>query len=133
EKFLVHFSEEVGCKLTLSSHVIRILHSYDWPGNVRELQNVLEHAVILRNGPVIEPQHLPVYLRPNENECPHIKDGLFNLKQTVAQVEREVIIAALKNNNDNKSNAIKDLGISRRAFYEKLYKYNIEAKRKKCL
>lgn len=134
-KFLAQFSDEAGCELTLSPQVVGILQEYDWPGNVRELQNVLEHASILRSGTQIEVQHLPAYLRPINNECQQIQDKPYDLKETVARVERELILAALANSNNNRSFAIRELGISRRAFYEKLRRYNIEdqAERKTTL
>lgn len=127
QKFLTQFSEEAGQELTLSPKVISILQAYDWPGNVRELQNVLEHASIVRSGTQIEARHLPAYLLPISNDCqPGGEDKPFGLKETVAKVERELILAALADSNNNRSTAIRALGISRRAFYEKLRRYKIE-------
>jgi PAS domain S-box-containing protein len=131
QKFLTQFSEEAGHELTLSPQVTSVLQAYDWPGNVRELQNVLEHASIVRNGTQIKVRHLPAYLIPISNECqnecqPGVEDKPYDLKETVAKIERELILAALANSNNNRSTAIKTLGISRRAFYEKLRRYKIE-------
>lgn len=124
--FLAKFSEEAGCELTLAPQVVRTLQAYDWPGNVRELQNVLEHASIVRCGSEIEIRHLPRHFRPNMDEIPSEKPKPYDLKETVARVERELILEALENSKDNRSNAIKVLGISRRAFYDKLRRYNLE-------
>ena len=46
--------------LRMSGAALGRLMSYDWPGNIRELQNVIERAVILTNGPVIQPEAIPV-------------------------------------------------------------------------
>lgn len=128
DKFLTQFSEEADCELILSPQVASILQSYDWPGNVRELQNVLEHASVVRSGSQIQVQHLPAYLRPVTDSYQPVEDKPNDLKDQVAKVERELIIAALEHCNNNRSNAIKELGISRRAFYAKLRRYNIEDK-----
>jgi transcriptional regulator with PAS, ATPase and Fis domain len=127
-KFLTQYSEEADCELILSPQVASIFQSYDWPGNVRELQNVLEHASVVRSGTQIQVQHLPAYLRPVNDLYQPVEDKPNDLKEHVAKVERELILAALENNNNNRSNAIKELGISRRAFYAKLRRYNIEDK-----
>lgn len=124
--FLAQYSEEAGCELVLTPPVIRILQTYDWPGNVRELQNVIEHASIVRSGAEIQVRHLPPNLRPTGSEGEPVQDKPYDFKETIAQVERELILAALANSKDNRSNAIKILGISRRAFYDKLRRYNIE-------
>lgn len=126
QKFLTQFSEDVGQELTLSPQVIKILQEYEWPGNIRELQNALEHASITRSGTQIEVWHLPDYLRPVNNERPQLPDRPYDLKEAVARVERKLIEAALTNSNNNRSMAIRELGISRRAFYKKMYKYKLE-------
>lgn len=124
-EFLSKFSEEAGQPLTISPQVIRILRDYDWPGNVRELQNVLEHASIVRSGTQIEVQHLPAYLQPAEEACRQFQYNPYDLKKALATIEKELILGALSHSNNNRSAAIKKLGISRRAFYEKLRRYNI--------
>lgn len=126
KQFLTQFSEEAGQELNLSPQVIRILRTHDWPGNVRELQNVLEHASIVRSGPKIEVQHLPAYLRPIDDTGWQEEEKVYDLKETLAKVERELILDVLVNSNYNRSTAINALGISRGAFYEKLRRYKIE-------
>ncbi|MDQ7096425.1 sigma 54-interacting transcriptional regulator [Desulfosporosinus sp. PR] len=124
--FLDKFSREVGHELSLSSQVVRIFQQYDWPGNIRELQNVLEHASIVCNGSLIEIRHLPGHVIPSNGEPLYIKDKHGDLKEAVAKVEKELILAALANSNNNRSKAMRALGISRRAFYDKLRRYGIE-------
>lgn len=126
QHFLHQFSKEVGYELVLSPQVEWILHRYDWPGNIRELRNVLEHASIVCGGPVIEPQHLPGYLLPGNSPEKTPTDDIYNLKEAVSRLEKELITAALAHSNNNRSKAIKALGISRRTFYEKLRQYNID-------
>jgi NtrC-family two-component system response regulator AlgB len=44
--------------LRLTDDAVRALRNYPWPGNVRELRNVIERAVILCRGELVEPEHL---------------------------------------------------------------------------
>lgn len=122
--FLSQFSRDVGGELTISPKTVRLLQSYDWPGNVRELQNVLEYASIICGENRIDPGHLPSYLRQNQKEDLKAQKNTYDLKDAVANLERELITAALVNSN-NRSSAIQALNISRRAFYDKLRRYNI--------
>lgn len=124
KNFLIQLSKDVGSELTISLQTMRILKSYDWPGNVRELQNVLEHASIVCGGGQIHPQHLPAYLHSTQKDDLQAQENSYDLKEAVANLERELITAALANSN-NRSSAIQALNISRRAFYDKLRRYNI--------
>lgn len=112
--------------ITMSSDVIKVLQKHDWPGNIRELQNVLEHANIIRTHSQIEVNNLPKYIIPEEYNIDIRQYETFNLKANVEMMEKELIRESLLRNNNNKSKAIEELGISRRAFYEKLNKYRFE-------
>lgn len=123
-----HFlNKMVGPNVHLSPKTSRILNNYDWPGNVRELINVLEHACIMRaNDQMIDSNALPEYLRPKDNFCEKFGDTTsYNIHDMVAELERELIQEAVKK-FPNKTKAIEELGISRRSFYEKVKKYEIE-------
>ncbi|TGE33581.1 sigma 54-interacting transcriptional regulator [Desulfosporosinus sp. Sb-LF] len=123
--FLNQFAREVGHELELSSQVVRFFLEYDWPGNIRELQNVLEHASIVCSNKTIEIQHLPARVIPNNDEYSSVKDRPYAVKETVARVEKELILSALVANNNNRTKTMKALGISRRVFYDKLLRYGI--------
>lgn len=111
----------------VSGSVSKILNEFDWPGNVRELENVLEYSNVVRTGDVIAIKDLPQYLKPElpAEEVPVDENKRFNLKTAVAVLERDYMIEAIKECQGNKSLAIRKLGISRRAFYEKLEKYGL--------
>ncbi len=126
KNFLNQFSRDLGFELSISQQTMRIFHSYDWPGNIRELQNVLEHASIICAGEPIEPKHLPAYLRTTHKDSAPVRENIYDLKEAVSNLERELITAALANCKNNRSNAMQALGISRRAFYDKLKRYNID-------
>src|SRR5665648_67578 len=120
------FAREVGHELTLSPQVVRLLQAYDWPGNIRELQNVIEHASIVCMNGFIEIYHLPAYIIPIQEDKQREMDNLYDVKKIVGEVEKELILSALATYNNNRTNALKALGISRRSFYNKLHRYGIE-------
>lgn len=124
--FLDQFSREVGHELTLSPQVVRHFQEYHWPGNIRELQNALEHASIVCSGSSIELHHLPTHLIPHNDELSSRKERPFDVKEVVSRVEKELIVSALAAYNNNRTKAMTALGISRRAFYDKLRRYGIE-------
>lgn len=110
----------------LSSEVVRFFQDYDWPGNIRELQNILEHASIVCGGSIIEIQHLPARIIPTADAKKGFKDKPYTVKEILARMEKELIISALDTYNNNRTNAMKALGLSRRVFYDKLNRYGIK-------
>ena len=54
-KFVKEFSKTMGKEIKeIPKKTIEMLQQYEWPGNVRELRNVIEHSMILSNGPVLD-------------------------------------------------------------------------------
>jgi DNA-binding NtrC family response regulator len=95
------------------------LLAHAWPGNVRELRNAIEHAVVLAEAGVIEPELLPESARPE-------RAGAVGLKSEVASVEKKNIEAALDAESANQTRAARRLGISRRALIYKMAKYGLK-------
>lgn len=125
EYHLKKFSQQLDNPgLAISPEASHLLQKYDWPGNIRELQNALEHAAIVSGGSYIEPRHLPAHLW-GEVDTQEPQAGKLGIKDVFSRVEKEMIIAALKEAKGNRSQAMRALGISRRAFYVKLHRYNI--------
>jgi DNA-binding NtrC family response regulator len=87
------------------------LEGYGWPGNIRELKNVIERAVLLCEGPILEPQHMPLERSLTESQklTPSSSPGH-------ARNERDRIVEALAACAGNQSRAAKMLGIPRRTF-----------------
>ncbi|MFB6469231.1 sigma-54 interaction domain-containing protein [Cytobacillus sp. Hz8] len=124
--------------IQLSQEVIDRLQLHSWPGNIRELENVLERAINVLDGNVINQMHLPLYLRDPVLDATYTPEGSVNpsnlhsipaqirpLKEALAQTEKEAIIEALKTTNGNKQQASKLLQIGKTAFYEKCKIYQI--------
>jgi DNA-binding NtrC family response regulator len=93
------------------------LQNYPWPGNVRELHNVIERAVLLSQSELILPEHLPSKLRDAAKQT---SPPLSVDSQTMDEIERHAIFAALKQHQHNRTETAKALGISRRALLYKL-------------
>jgi len=106
----------------ISREALNKLMSYTWPGNIRELENVIERAVILCKGKVIEPEDIPLY-----QEKTGFPQGLSGkpLQELIDQVERQIIINTLELTGADKEKAAKILQISRASLYNKLNKHKI--------
>jgi transcriptional regulator with PAS, ATPase and Fis domain len=117
QHFLEHFSRNLKHSFDrLSPEAARALTTYAWPGNVRELKNVIERAVLLEEGPVLELRHLPLEIgrsdrgpRPAEGSLP-----------TLQEVEDQHVLRVLEATEDNKSQAARVLGISRQSLLDRL-------------
>jgi two-component system response regulator HydG len=100
-----------------SSEVMTIFQNYRWPGNLRELQNCIKRATLLSQGDFIEKTALPMEFFQNEDK----KTTDFSLFEN----EKETILEALNQTNNNKSEAAKLLKINRKTLYNKLNRYDI--------
>ncbi len=100
-----------------SSEVMTIFQNYRWPGNLRELQNCIKRATLLSQGEFIEKTALPMEFFQNEDK----KTTDFSLFEN----EKETILDALNQTNNNKSEAAKLLKINRKTLYNKLNRYDI--------
>lgn len=91
---------------------------------VRELKNVIQRTVLLCDGEELRPEHFPARLRTAEapSTLPVIS---FNIGTPLEEVERALIRYTLEVVDNNRTEAAKLLGISRRALYNRLRKYQI--------
>ena len=107
----------------LSTPAIDMLMEYHWPGNVRELENCIERAVLLCEEKVIHGYHLPPTLQTGSESgtLPNL-----SLEEAVANLEREIIIDALKNTRGNITLAAEMLKTTVRKFGYKSKRYGID-------
>jgi DNA-binding NtrC family response regulator len=106
----------------LSDDVIRTFMSYNFPGNVRELEHIIERAVILADGNIIESKHLPRRFHAPDPAPP----GIDRKFMTLAEMEKQYILEVLEATGGNKSKAVEVLGISRAALWRKLKQFKQE-------
>lgn len=124
--FLDKYAKSSGRQIRrLSSAVIDMLMSYHWPGNVRELENVIERSVLVAEGDVIHPHHLPPTLQTAETSGTETKGSL---KSLVDLYERDLIIDALKSSRGNVAAAARALGATQRILGYKVSKHGINPK-----
>ncbi len=112
---------KVPCKV--DADAMRTLLAYDWPGNIRELANVLERAQILAEDNLITLDDLPETLQRTPASIDPLPSDPLNL----SQLEKRAVQTALEQSKGNKVHAARALGVSRRALYRLIARYNLEA------
>ena len=112
----------------ISAGALELLGSYRWPGNVRELENIIERAVILEEGNMINPESLPFTGREGRQTSAAISgaDRLgLSIKKAHEAIERDLIAKALEQTGGNRSRAADILEISHRALLYKIKNYEL--------
>jgi two-component system NtrC family response regulator len=133
--FLAKYSDErySGAPVTgIEREVERLFYEYDWPGNVRELENVIERAVVMSPEETIQVSDLPKDFIDNTHNTLHL-DGIpvdANLYETLALVEKNMIVRALKKANFVQTRAANLLGIGKSGLNQKIKKYGLFNKNK---
>jgi DNA-binding NtrC family response regulator len=119
--FLEIFSAENGKPvLEISARGLAALRRLDWPGNVRQLQNVVERAVILSAGPVVDEAIMDLAEELNGVHGTATLDEELTLRD----MERELILRKLRRTGGNRTQAARELGISVRTLRNKLHLYH---------
>ena len=123
--FLMQFNKAFDKNIkALAPDCLSVFDRYGWPGNVRELKNVIQRAVLVCAGSVLEPHHLPPRLQPEDANGGRVS---FKIGTPLQDVEREMIERVLTHVGDNRTKAAELLGISRRSLYNKLQKYGLSS------
>ncbi len=120
--FLDRYTREMAKSVPgFAQETLEILSAYDFPGNVRELENEVQRLVIQADdGAFLTPELLSP--RVGQIECVLLSAGAAkgSLKELVDQVERHILIEALREHGHNKTAAAKTLGINREGLHKKL-------------
>ena len=99
-------------KMLSESAKTKLCH-YRWPGNVRELANVIERAIVVHKGQIIEEQHL------------YLDGGASSLQgKTLQELEKQWIVETLQA-HENRTKAAETLGISLKVLRDKLQEHNL--------
>jgi two-component system nitrogen regulation response regulator GlnG len=150
-----YFLEKIGREHTrppksIAASVVRALEKYHWPGNVRELENAIRRAHVLAKSDAILMGDLPpeiagtvatamnqppAVIGPSEGtttDAAILARQLFQLARrdpklkVIPTIERELVIQALKETNDNQVHAAKLLGITRATLRKRIEKFGIQ-------
>jgi len=127
EHMLARYVTELGKPASgFSQQAMELLQAYDWPGNVRELQNEVQRLVIQIEGKeFITPDMLSPRIRQIEGVVERARPTRGTLKAMVDQVERWLLIEALREHDNNKTAAAKTLGITREGLHKKLRAFGL--------
>lgn len=110
----------------ISAQAMDLLLKYRWPGNVRELENAIEHAVVLCSGNYITERELPLRIKKQKEQIDNkIEHQSSFMDNSLEELEKKAIIAALEKTKGNKSKAARLLKITRRTLYLKMQKYGL--------
>jgi len=100
---------------------------YDWPGNVRELKNALERAMIFEEDSLISTRYLPIHLNSKPSSLQkRSSDEFFDRNPSLPEMEKNLLINALKKTMGNKTKAAKLLNITRDTLRYKIKKNRIK-------
>lgn len=124
-KFLLaELAEELRVKpRPLTPAALSALASYAWPGNVRELRNALARALIVGRSTSLELLDLPAEVRGPTLPPSSGSPSASRIPKTLAEVEREHILATVEASEGNRARAAADLGIGIATLYRKLKAY----------
>ena len=130
--FLASFARDLGKRVRrIEPAALELLVHHEWPGNVRELRNVIERAVLLAEGEVVEAGHLPPELRGlgRREAGPRFRDPGSDFGSEgvdLETLERRLLREALRRAEGNRTEAGRLLGLSRHQVRNRLLKYGDE-------
>ncbi|HVT07425.1 MAG TPA: sigma-54 dependent transcriptional regulator [Polyangia bacterium] len=124
EHFLARSTAKAGKEVRGFHETARkALLAYGWPGNVRELENVVERAVALAEGALVQPEDLPQAIRERRMTAEDDLSAAVARGLTLEELEREYIKRVLAAESGNKTRAAQRLGLDRKTLYRKLEEY----------
>ena len=118
-------------KLTISPMALQMLTAFSWPGNIRELKNTIESASVIAENGIIKPTHLPAKITGvfDQNQIPAGKNtAKISLDERLKEIEKSIIIEALKKTGGVQVRATELLGINQRSLWHRIKKYDIDVK-----
>jgi len=112
--------------MSLSSEAILLLNSHRWPGNIRELENTCERAVLLAVGDTVTARDIQIQPVPEaRSQAQAQSEAGWRPGRTLDEIERNVILEALKHFDGNRTHTAKSLGISIRTLRNKLAEFRV--------
>ena len=123
EHFLQKYRQRGDREISgIASQAMKMLSAYAWPGNVRELEHTIERIVILEDGDIIQPEHLPSFISQRQSELQVFSDGEYTLEE----IEKRYIQLILRRTKGRRQEAARILGINRKTLGSKIEKYDLK-------
>ena len=110
--------------LGFTDQAMDLMQRYQWPGNIRELENVVERAIVLGKGELIQVSDLPAPLHRQGQDLSGAL-GKGRLKAALQDPERRIILDALEAHAWNRQETADALGINRTTLYKKMKRHSI--------
>ena len=123
--------QSVAKKVDISSVALQMLVAFAWPGNIRELKNTIESAAIIAENGYIEAAQLPAKITAAFNNGSPMDLKLpvnIPLDERLQEIEKSMIIEALRKTGGVQVRATELLGISQRSLWHRIKKHNIDAR-----
>jgi two-component system response regulator PilR (NtrC family) len=125
DHFLNKYRKELNRNIKgIDNEAMRALLNHEWKGEVRELENIIERAAIFCKGDMITTQELPAAFKPKTDEIEFSFSG--SLDDSVRKFERDYILRALENNDNNKEKTADALRVGLSTLYRKLKELDIK-------
>ena len=126
--FIDEFNRELGKSIQgVDPQAMELLQRHPWPGNVRELRNLIERCVLLARTPKLTPADLPLAIRSPQSA--DLTRGHIELPPgglDLEALERDLVEAALRRAEGNRTLAGELLGLSRHQIRNRLDKYGLD-------
>jgi DNA-binding NtrC family response regulator len=128
--FLDQLNRNAGSAKHFSQAALAKLQQHPWPGNVRELKHIVEHAFIMARGDVVEAEAVPLSEGTEVPPPAPLGERVVPMEvgTSIAEMERQLILATLEHCEGNKNRAAQTLGISLKTLYNRLNIYNAGAR-----
>jgi DNA-binding NtrC family response regulator len=127
QHFVTVLNERFGSSKQIGGEALQLLRQHNWPGNVRELLHVVEAALVLCEGSLVLPEHLPASLRNAKAAPPPGPSAPDAPLPTLEEAELTHIRLAIEACKGHRGNAARMLGISERNLYRKLREHGLLA------
>ncbi len=127
-----HFLNKLSKPVEVSSMALQMMMAYPWPGNIRELQNTIERAAVICDDSFVEPTHLPLSITgvfdTNQHDVIPTLPANAPIDERLAEIEKNMIIEALRKTGGVQVRATELLGINQRSLWHRIKKHNIDVK-----
>jgi transcriptional regulator with PAS, ATPase and Fis domain len=126
-----YFLQNLSKKVEISSVALQMIMAFTWPGNIRELKNVIESAAVIAENGFIEPAQLPGQItgafNTDSNNAVSLPVNL-PLDDRINEIEKSMIIEALRKTGGVQVRATELLGINQRSLWHRIKKHKIDVK-----